>query len=69
MKVKPKLKWKLKDVGDARTMGNLPWKALPYTKRETVLQVAELEERGYAALSSPDNSIMSPRCLVCNYRS
>lgn len=36
MKVKPKLKWKLKDVGDARTMGNLPWKALPYTKRETV---------------------------------
>lgn len=36
VKVKPKLKWKLKDVGDARTMGNLPWKALPYTKRETV---------------------------------
>lgn len=23
------------DVGDARTMGNLPWKALSYTKRET----------------------------------
>lgn len=31
-RVKPKLKWKLKDVGDARTTGSLQRKALSYTR-------------------------------------